>query len=117
MENVNEIELLTRYSKSEINDNKILAIVELLLCSINDWPNEIKSLNDFEKEIEKFVKGKVNYYNVKEALNNINYSNDAWYAESLSQILDIFPYFRENVTLTEIFKEVLSNVLIGNKSN
>ncbi|HEX2629197.1 MAG TPA: hypothetical protein VHM26_09300 [Chitinophagaceae bacterium] len=85
--------------------------VSILLDSINDWPTNVPTLEDYENEIDKMAGDGSNKKILEHCLAQIDYSRDAWKAESLSQLLGIFNYFDEGQSLKEILKEIQQKVI------
>jgi predicted Zn-dependent peptidase len=83
-----------------------IAVVEILLSSINDWPNSIVSLDDFEIEVRDFILAEPVKANIENRLKNIDFNKYAWEAESLSQLLEVYNYFNDNISLQEIINEL-----------
>ena len=100
---IKEIEKLITKEHIPTNTKKVL---EIFLLSINDWPNTVDNLNDYELKIQRFINNTTTKSNIKSVLNNIDFSKYAWQAESLYELLEIYNYFDENVSL----KEIISNV-------
>ena len=97
LENIQESEKLTKVLKE---------VISILVSAINDWPNPILSLVDYEKEIDKLVGGDVDKKKIEKCISNIDYSQYAWEAESLSQLIDIFNYYEEGKLLKEIVNDI-----------
>jgi hypothetical protein len=84
-------------------------VIGILLSSINDWSEPIFDLDNFEIEVSDFVEGEVTRQKIKSI--RIDISKDAWKAESLSQLLELFALYDDDISLKEIIlrlKESLS---------
>ena len=92
------------------NPERISEVRDILVASINDWPNPIDSLEQFEREIASFLDKRTFKRNLEYKLESIDLSEYAWHAESLSQVLELFDFYQDEVTLKEIF-DSLSDVL------
>ena len=88
----------------------IKEIISILLAAMNDWPTPIINLLDYEKEIYKLIGEEVTGKTMKEYISNIDYSKNAWEAESLSQLMEIFNYYEEGKQLKEVLKEIQEKV-------
>ena len=88
----------------ELNKVKtiILNLIEVILNSINDWPNSIERLEDFELEVRNVIGGEVTHKRLEIFLSKIDLSKNAWQAESLSQLLDIFNFYDSEISFREI---------------
>ncbi len=85
---------------------KSIAVIDILLSSINDWPNSIISLDDLELEVRNFILAEPIKASIENALKNIDFNKYAWEAESLSQLLEVYNYFKEDTSLQEIINEL-----------
>ena len=81
-------------------------IINILLTAINDWPNAIINLEDFENEVYKLIRGEVNKKTMEEYISNMDYSKNPWEAESLSQLIEVFNAYEEGKQLKDILKEI-----------
>lgn len=80
--------------------------IKIFLASINDWPNDVESIEDYIDELNNFINKNLVKKNIVDFTRNINLSKFSWQAESLSQIIDVFKNYGEIITLDEIFKEL-----------
>lgn len=98
---------LEKFQESKKLANPITELVDILLAAINDWPNPIINLDDYEKEIYKLMGNEeINRSKLENYLSQIDYSKFAWEAESLSQLLDIFNYYEKDKSLKEIMNDI-----------
>jgi hypothetical protein len=74
----------------------------VLLAAIVDWPNSVTRVEDYEREVHQFVGGEVTKRTIKECLSKIDHSINAWQAESLTQLIDVFEYYGQDVSLKEV---------------
>jgi hypothetical protein len=74
--------------------------IDILLSSINDWPDPVFDLDSFETCVSDFVGGEATKRKIKST--KVDVSKDAWRAESLSQLLDLFKLYDENISLKKI---------------
>ncbi len=81
-------------------------ILAVLLVAVNDWPSELIDLGRYAGEIEELVGGSANENNIRLFLRQCNYSLYAWQAESLSQLLDVFPFYGPNASLPDIIHDI-----------
>ena len=80
----------------------IYNIIDILLNAINDWPNPIFNLDDYEVEVNNFIDGEPTKSKINLALSQINFSKNSWEAESLYQLVDVFQFYNEDISLKEI---------------
>ncbi len=85
-------------------------ITSIIIDSLNDWPNEVKNLLDFEKQISEFIDAETTLKNISKSLCEIDFSKNSWQAESLTQLVELFSYFEKGQGLKYIF----NNILKGN---
>jgi hypothetical protein len=85
--------------------------LKIFLLAINDWPKQIDTLFDFEKEIQKFIGNEINKNKLLNIISNIDYTNDAWEAESLSYLIEIYNYYEEDKFIDIIFNEIHETLL------
>ena len=88
----------------------IKKVLEILLQAIDDWPNAIDNLNDYELDVQSFILNTTTKRNVEKTLSNIDFSKYAWHAESLSELLEIYNYFKEGVSLKEIINQIQQQI-------
>ena len=103
---------------SEIRNLKILnphtrKVIDIFLSAINDWPNSILTFEDYESEVEKFINGVTTKNNLQNILNKIDFSINAWQAESLSQVIEVFQYYNENMSLKSIIEDLKMKLSIS----
>ena len=101
-----EISNLEKIKESESINPIIKDLIRGLLVAINDWPNPIVQLEDYELQVCKFIGGEITKNNLQDCLSQINLSKNAWHAESLSQLADVFNLYEYEISL----KEVITNL-------
>ncbi len=85
-----------------LNNKSLENKLDIILKSINDWPVEAKTLEEYCGMVEAFLGKSVTKDNLNLELKKINLKNHAWEAESLFQLLAMFDSYPENFTLIEI---------------
>ena len=100
----------------EIIESKIFIskLVEIFLNSINDWPNSVVSLEDFELDVQNIIRTDVTQKSLEIFLSEINLTKNAWQAESLSQLIHIFDYYNDKVSLKEIIMDLKQKLYCEN---
>ncbi len=91
LEKIQESESLNSFAKKAI---------DILLSSINDWPDTVFDLDSFETGVSDFIGGEVTKRKIKST--KVDISKDAWKAESLSQLLELFKLYDESLSLKKI---------------
>ncbi|MFA5670473.1 MAG: hypothetical protein WC967_14635 [Balneolaceae bacterium] len=84
--------------------------IDILVQAINDWPNNVESLEEFEKDLVMLTKRPLTKKRIESALSNLTYQNDAWKIESLTQLLELFTYYGAELTLNEIFSHIFEEI-------
>jgi len=85
-------------------------VIEILLSAINDWPNTICHLDEYELEVQKFIMNTTTSKNIENVINKINLTKHAWQAESLSELLAIYNYFKDGTSLKEIICHIRQQI-------
>lgn len=101
---------LEKIQESEKVTADVKAIINILLAAINDWPNQIVSLIDYEKEVYKLIGEEIDKKKLEEFISIIDYSKNAWEAESLSQLIEVYNYYEERKSLKEILEEIKEKI-------
>jgi len=90
--------------KRHFSDN-IKKVLEILLLAVNDWSNAVDSFNDYELEVQNFIKDTTTKNHIEKVLCDIDFSKYAWQAESLSELLEVYDYFENGISLKEIINQ------------
>lgn len=106
---INQLENFLASGQLNFKDEEM---INKLCLALNDWPKRLNYLSEFESELYKLIGNKLNFNTIEKYLFNIDYNSNAWEAESLSQLLEIFDYFERDIELKNIFKEI--NGLLNN---
>lgn len=104
------VSYLEKIQESEKLTTIVKQILTILLTAINDWPSQLPTLVDFEKEIYKLVGEEIDKKGLENYVLKIDYSKDAWKGESLSQLIEVYNYYEENKPLKEIFNEIKEKI-------
>jgi len=100
---ITDIEKLLNNERFSINIKNAL---EILSKAINDWPNVIDNINDYELDVQNFIMNTTTKKNIEKTLSNIDFSKYAWQAESLSELLAIYNYFNKAISLKDIINQI-----------
>ncbi|MFD2907171.1 hypothetical protein ACFSX9_00340 [Flavobacterium ardleyense] len=63
-------------------------------------------LEDYELEVRNVIGDEVTRKSLELFLSNVDLSDNAWQAESLSQLLDIFNFYDKEISLNEILVDL-----------
>ena len=92
--------------EKELITDKMKLIIDLFLTAVNDWPKSIDNLDDYEYEVNEFIKGESTKTNIKNYLKNIDFTKYAWQSESLTGLLDVFKHYNDDLSLREIIEKL-----------
>lgn len=91
-------------------DQEVKEILYILVQSGNDWPVAVFTLADLIEDIENFIGGVSTKSNLTNALKNVDISKNAWQAESIAQLLDLYNYYDDNFSLRDITNDIESKL-------
>jgi hypothetical protein len=77
-------------------------VFNIFISAINDWPKTFDNLDDYESDVNEFIQRVTKKVNIEDSLMKIDFNKNAWEAESLSQLLLLFDYYDEDLSLKEI---------------
>lgn len=97
---------LENVQESKKIDSIIRKVVGILLTAINDWPSPVIDLENYELEVKIFIGSKTTKQKIKSALTQIDFSKNSWQAESLTQVIDVFEFYKDGMSLKEIITEL-----------
>lgn len=87
-------------------NSDVKEVVDVLMLAVNDWPNQVVKLEDYELEVSKFIGQEATAKAITLALASIDYSAHSWQAESLSELLNVFTFYDDNVSFKEIIESL-----------
>lgn len=105
MKNLSILEIEKILSDKSVPKN-LSTILRIFMAAINDWPTEVKSVEDYRKKVEHFIRHDATKDNIEKSLETIDFSKDAWQAESLTQILDVFKFSENRFSLREVIENL-----------
>lgn len=91
-------------------------IAHIFLAAINDWPAEVKSIEEFIAILKNELREELNEVNLKTYLNELKISTNAWKVESISELLDLYLYFYKNESLNVILNRLQHAISDGSAS-
>ena len=100
------IEFLEKFQESGKLDLETAKIVDIILVAVNDWPDPINSLDEYENAVFLFLGAEVNRKRIEQRLLRINDSGEAWNAESLFILLPVFDYYKPDQQFKNIIEEL-----------
>ena len=87
-------------------DPVLASVIDIFLKANNDWPIAVLTLEDFEIEVSNFINGTTTKNNIYLASKKIDLFKNAWQAESLGQIMDVFQFYEKGISLKEIIERL-----------
>ena len=108
-ENLNELLIV------EGIENSIYKKAEILQIAICDYPGSVQEPIDYLKILENEIGDPLTFDRINAFHCKLDFKTDAWKAESLSVVLDIFNDDK-NITLNELMEE-LSSYYFNNIKN
>lgn len=98
------IDFIENISTSDL-DEKTKRVIDIFVRSVNDWPSEVLNLDEFIIQLEEFINGVATKLSLEIALTKPNIKNNAWKAEAITQVLEVYQYYDEHLSLKEIVSE------------
>jgi hypothetical protein len=77
-------------------------VINIFISAMNDWPKVLTTLDDYENQVREFISANTSKENIITALTSIDFNKNAWESESLSQIIEVFDFFDEGLSLKDI---------------
>lgn len=94
----------------ESHDENLRKCISILLQSIMDWPTSIASTEDFVRELGTCVEGELDEASIRTRLAGINFATEAWIAESLDELVEIFRLYPKGTSLVQIMSSIESEL-------
>ncbi len=81
-------------------------VIRILLRAANDWPVPLPGLEDYTRELEKFISNRATKSDLEIALENNDLNKDAWKAESIGELIEVFKFYDKGTSLREIIQDL-----------
>jgi hypothetical protein len=109
------IDFIENISTSDL-DEKTKRVIDIFVRSVNDWPSGVLNLDEFIIQLEEFISGIATKLSLETALTKPNIKNNAWKAEAITQVLEVYQYYDELLSLNDIINELnlIFNTLFPN---
>ena len=104
------VKKMEEYIESIEVREEIKIMIGVVLAAINDWPYSISTFEMYESQISSFIGEQATSQNIQKKLKDINILENAWEAESLSQILKLFSFYKTDLSLKEIIQDIETKV-------
>ena len=105
MKNLHIRDIEEAVSKNNVSSD-LLGVVSVFLSAINDWPTSVLTFAEYEKEIELFIENETTKSNIEKKIKSISLNKNSWKAESLAQVLDVFQFYKEGLSLKKIIERL-----------
>jgi len=89
---------------------KTYEVISILITAMNDWPRTVLSLADFEVEMFRSIGEDADKERIEKYLIKVDYTVNAWEAESIGQVLDIYKFYDGQKPLKEIVNEIVNEI-------
>lgn len=80
--------------------------IQVILDSINDWPNPVESLDIFVGLLSESVGKPLTQINIEKYIMELEPRTNAWKKEALTQLIPLFSHYHNGVTLDKIFLKI-----------
>lgn len=78
----------------------------IIINAINDWPINTSSLKEFVSSVESKTGSPLYKERIEQFLDTPDFANNAWEAESLTQLLEIYQYYNSSLSITDILEDI-----------
>jgi hypothetical protein len=113
----NSYEILTRKELSnaldkDVTSNNFKTAAEFLYNAVNDWPTfNLDEPTDLLAELKKDIHAKLTYTNIDNYSKQLDLGVDAWKAETISSLIEMFDFERKcvydkNIELESIIDKI-----------
>lgn len=83
--------------------DRIGRLQQIVLEAANDWPDQIKTTEDFIAGIEQKIGSIANKANIELWVTHADVGSEAWYIESLGSLLELYLLFDSHLPVKDIF--------------
>jgi hypothetical protein len=97
---------IERLLHEEPHDKNLRKSIFILLRSVTDWPTEIANTEDFLRELGTCVEGELDEASIRTRLAGVNFATEAWIAESLDELVEIFRLYPKGTPLVQIMSSI-----------
>lgn len=104
------IDRLIEMEESGNVDKALRQQFSILLSAVNDWPDPVVSIEQYSAGIEDFIDANPTQQQIEKWLKSCNVSENAWEAESLTALLELFQFYDAHISLNEIIKKMQTQI-------
>ncbi len=105
-----KISQVEQYVEQDFILSKIEIALDIFIKSINDWPRPIDNFDDYEEDIEAFIFNRTTKKNIENYLKKIDVVKNPWEGEALSQVVEVFKFFENDISLKEIIQQLKEHI-------
>lgn|SRR5690606_3138194 len=80
--------------------------IQVILNSINDWPNPVESLDVFVRLLSQSIGSPLTQINIEKYIWGLDPKTNAWEKESLTQLIPLFSHYHDGATLDKLFSKI-----------
>ena len=91
-------------------DEKTKSVIDIFVRSVNDWPSEVVNLDEFISQLEEFINGAATKLSLEATLTKLDLKNNAWEAEAITHVLEVYQYYDEGLSLSEIINALTNDL-------
>ena len=92
---------------NDSTDNNYKSAADNLLEAFTDWPTQDIEVSDMISELKDEVKDKLTFDNLNRYLKTLKPNIDSWKMESLTSLLELFDFDKNNNVNKEIDLEII----------
>ena len=100
--NASDIERLI----DEIRDGDIVQILTIFRDAMNDWPTPVSTVEEYVDQIEQRLEAPAAKSSLEQFSKKCSFQKDAWNAESIAGVLEVYRYRDCNLSLPEIVADL-----------
>ena len=80
--------------------------IQVILDSINDWPNPVESLDIFVRLLSQSIGNPLTRIKIEEYILELDPRTNAWEKEALTQLISLFSHYHNGITLDKILFKI-----------
>ena len=100
------IEDIEKAIESGLLDNDTAKVLNIFLAAVNDWPENVFSLEEYIAKIEEKLKTIPNKQELEDFLRNASVAKYAWNMESIAGLLEIYQFYDDHFSLEQILSDL-----------
>lgn len=85
--------------------------IQVILNSINDWPNPVESLDVFVRLLSQSIGSPLTQINIEKYIWGLDPKTNAWEKEALTQLIPLFSHYHDGYRTSTFFIFIKKDVL------